>query len=327
MAWGKGVGIKVNKINGIHHISAIVGDINENIEFYQDILGLRLVKQTLNFDDSAVYHLYFSNDQVNQGFLLTFFPWKHATQGRKGGGQIGRIAFRVPKGFLKEWEHYLFAKGIETTRTQLFGQDTLEFSDPHSLDLALVETDVVDETRAIYDFHGVAILSENPTATKSLLTNDLGLITVGPHHFKTDSQQAQHLIVNESPLRKGRWGTGTVHHLAWSVPSETELLAWQDHFYNQQFAITEVKNRKYFKSIYLQEKGNVIFEFATVDPGLEVDETFDKLGQSLQIPPHFEMKRDHILAQIEPITARINKYPSANQQLLSKKEETDGTSI
>lgn len=327
MAWGRGAGLNVKKVKGIHHISAIVGDINENIKFYQDILGLRLVKQTLNFDDSAVYHLYFSNEQVNPGFLLTFFPWQHATHGRKGGGQIGRIAFRVPKGYLKEWEHYLFAKGIETTRSQLFGQDTLEFSDPHSLDLAIVETDVEHETRAIYDFHGVAILSENPTATKSLLTNDLGLLKVGPHLFKTDSPLAQHIIVNESPLPKGRWGTGTVHHLAWSVPSQTELLAWQDYFFEQQFAITEVKDRKYFKSIYLQEKGNVIFEFATVDPGLEVDESFDKLGQTLQIPPHFEIDRDNILAQIKPITARINKYSSSNRQLLSKKEAIDGTSI
>lgn len=168
---------------------------------------------------------------------------------------------------------------------------------------------------------------KNPTATKSLLSNDLGLLKVGPHHFKTDSPLAQHIIVNESPLRKGRWGTGTVHHLAWSVSSQTELLAWQDYFFDQQFAITEVKDRKYFKSIYLQEKGNVIFEFATVDPGLEVDESFDKLGQILQIPPHFEMDRDNILAQIEPITARINKYSSSNLQSLSKKEAIDGTSI
>ena len=104
-------------------------------------------------------------------------------------------------------------------------------------------------------------------------------------------------------------------------------MAWQDYFFEQQFAITEVKDRKYFKSIYLQEKGNVIFEFATVDPGLEVDESFDKLGQTLQIPPHFEIDRDNILAQIEPITARINKYSSSNRQLLSKKEAIDGTSI
>lgn len=108
------------KIHNIHHISAIVGNVNENITFYQDILGLRLVKQTLNFDDQAFYHLYFSNNEVSPGFLLTFFPWQSSTLGRKGGGQIGRIAFRVAKGTLKEWEHYLFAKGIDTKMTQLF---------------------------------------------------------------------------------------------------------------------------------------------------------------------------------------------------------------
>lgn len=302
----------MEKIKSIHHISAIVGDVNENIQFYQDVLGLRLVKQTLNFDDAAVYHLYFSNEHVNEGFLITFFPWKHATHGRKGGGQIGRIAFRVPKGRLTEWEHYLFAKGTETTRTQLFGQDTLEFSDPHTLDLALVETDVEQETRAIYDFHGVVDLSENPSATEKLLSKDIGLQSVAAHHFVTDSIQAQHIIVNETPLRKGRWGTGTVHHLAWNVPTQMQLLAWQDHFYDQQMAITEVKDRKYFNSIYLQEKGNIIFEFATAGPGLEVDETFDSLGQTLQIPPHLESQRETIFSQIEPITATINRYPSSN---------------
>lgn len=178
------------------------------------------------------------------------------------------------------------------------------------MDLALVETEIEATNRTIIGFHGVMVLSENPIATKRLFTCDLGLDLVSENHFVTDSSSAQHLIVNKEPLRKGRWGAGTVHHLAWSVENTAELMAWQDYFYHQQMAITEIKNRKYFESIYLQEKGNVIFEFATVEPGLKVDESFEKLGQTLQIPPHFLEQKEAILGNIEPINAHINSYLS-----------------
>lgn len=285
-------------INAIHHISAIVGNAQENLNFYRNILGLKLIKQTLNFEDSSVYHLYFSNETMSNNFVMTFFPWERNFLGRKGSGQIGRIAFRIPKGSMKEWEYFLYAKGVETKRTQLFGRDTLEFSDFHTLDLALVESEKIANSRSILGFHGTVILSAKPSKTQSFLEKTIGVRKLSNTYYETLGDQRHVIIVPNEILPNGRWGIGTVHHLAWSLPNDSALTQWQEKLYQQQWDVTQVKDRKYFKSIYVIEKGNVIFEFATDGPGFQVDESYDELGKTLQIPPHFESQKQKIIEQL-----------------------------
>src|SRR5690625_2098861 len=162
-------------IKKIHHITAIVGDPNENLTFYRDVLGLRLIKQTVNFDAPGVYHLYFADDDASSGTVITFFPWTHDNFGRKGSGQVGRIAFRVPDGSMNAWEKHLEFRGIETEKTQLFGGETLEFEDVHGLELAIVEGGGAAQNNKILGFHGAVLLSENPEGTKDLLSGEMGL--------------------------------------------------------------------------------------------------------------------------------------------------------
>lgn len=283
-------------IKRIHHITAIVGDPNENIKFYRDVLGLRLVKQTVNFDDPGVYHLYFGDEEGNPGTIITFFNWIVDRPGVKGSGQVGRIAFRIPKGTMGEWQKYLNDLDIKTKITQLFDKDTLEFDDVHGLELALVEGDDESDNKAIIGFHGAVLLSSQPEATNELLTNGLGLTPIQTqgqsYHFETVGSEKHHVITAIPPSPRGRFGIGTVHHIAWSVPNLETLKEWQNFIQSQDLGVTEVRDRNYFKSVYTSEFGNIVFEFATDDPGFDVDEDKKDLGTSLQLPPQYEHRRE-----------------------------------
>lgn len=283
-------------IKRIHHITAIVGDPNENLKFYRDVLGLRLIKQTVNFDDPGVYHLYFGDYNDTPGTVITFFPWTNDNHGRKGSGQVGRIAFRVPKGSLDSWKEHLITQDIQVETTQLFGKPTLEFDDIHGLELAIVEGREIADNNEIVGFHGSVLLSSNPDGTKELLTELMGLnelaISGDNHHFETVGEEKHHIITSIPPQARGRFGIGTVHHIAWSVPDMDDLKAWQDKLMSSGFGVTEVRDRNYFNSIYLSEKGNVVFEFATDGPGFDVDEDKDSLGTSLKLPEQYEYRRE-----------------------------------
>lgn len=282
-------------IQRIHHISAIVGDPNENVRFYRDVLGLRLIKQTVNFDDPGVYHLYFGDHAVTPGTVITFFPWTNNNYGRKGSGQVGRIAFRVPQGSLNHWQEHLTSKDIQVEITQLFGKDTLEFEDIHGLDLAIVEGEETADNQDILGFHGSVLLSSNPEGTKELLTSRMGLreleIDDQNLHFETVGKEKHHMITLNPPQPAGRFGIGTVHHIAWAVPDEDALKKWQSALQDDGFGVTVVKDRNYFNSIYMGEKGHVVFEFATIGPGFDVDEDIDSLGTALKLPKQYEHKR------------------------------------
>lgn len=283
-------------IKRIHHITAIVGDPNENIKFYRDILGLRLVKQTVNFDDPGVYHLYFGDDNGNPGTIITFFNWLVDRPGLKGSGQIGRIAFRIPKGSMGAWQKHLDEHKINNRITQLFGQDTLEFDDVHSLELALVEGQEEKTDKDIIGFHGAVLLSTSPEETSKLLTEEMGLSPIQSNdrnfHFETVGEERHHLITEIPPRPRGRFGIGTVHHIAWSVPNLTSLLEWREKLENVGLRLTDVRDRNYFKSVYTGEFGNMVFEFATDDPGFDVDEELEHLGESLQLPEQYEDRRE-----------------------------------
>lgn len=282
-------------IKRMHHITAIVGDPNENLIFYRDVLGLRLIKQTVNFDDPGVYHLYFGDHNDSPGTVITFFPWTNDNQGRKGSGQVGRIAFRVPKGSLDDWKEHLIAQNIQVEMTQLFGKDTLEFDDVHGLELAIVEDEISAHNNDIVGFHGSVLLSGDPAGTKEFLTNVMGLKELyieGDHyHCETVGDEKHHIITAIHPQPDGRFGIGTVHHIAWSVPDKEVLKEWQSALKAEGFGVTEVRDRNYFNSIYTAEKGKVVFEFATDTPGFDVDEARDSLGTALKLPEQYEHRR------------------------------------
>lgn len=294
-------------IKRIHHISAIVGHPQTTLEFYRDVLGLKFVKRTVNFDDPGVYHLYFGDDDANPGTIITFFNWMNAHDGRVGSGQVGRIAFRIPKGTLDEWQTHLEKHHTHTRLTGLFNQPTLEFTDRHGLALALVEGDETKSTTKIIGFHGAVLLSNHPQLTANTLIKDMGLVEAGSsdfyYHLKTIGSEKHHMLIPREPLRDGRWGVGSVHHIAWSVPDKVSHSQWQETLAKKGYAVTEIKERYYFDAFYLKEKGNVIFEYATDTPGFFIDETKKAAGSDLMLPPWYEANRLTYEKALPPLKA------------------------
>lgn len=292
-------------INRIHHISAIVGNPKENVRFYETILGLRLVKQTVNFDDPETYHLYFGNEQAEPGTIMTFFPWNTASRGRVGSGQVGRIAFRIPKGSLGYWNERLTSFDISFEISQLFGKTTMEFTDTHDLAIALVEGDEEKDYPNIMGFHGAVLLSSQPKDTMRTLSDDLGLnLLLDENDFyrlETVGKERHQIIIPKQVLPKGRFGIGTVHHIAWSVPDDETHHMWQDYLYEKNYGVTEIKDRQYFHAIYFVEKGNIVFELATDAPGFTVDEPLEQLGEKLMLPPQYEHMRQYLETHLSPL--------------------------
>ncbi|MFW8053820.1 VOC family protein [Vagococcus fluvialis] len=292
-------------IKRIHHISAIVGDPRENIAFYEGILNLKFIKQTVNFDDPETYHLYYGNETADVGTTMTFFNWDNEARGRVGSGQVGRIAFRIPKGSMGYWNERLTGFNIDFTVSRLFLAPTIELEDPHGLAIALVESANESDTPAILGFHGAALLSSQPKQTVETLKDDLGLELVEENeeaaHLVTIGEERHHIIVPKEKLPRGRFGVGTVHHIAWSVPNDEVHREWQDFLYEEGYNVTEVKDRQYFKAIYLAEKGHVIFELATDGPGFMINETFEELGSKLMLPPQYEHMRSQLEQTLIPL--------------------------
>lgn len=288
-------------IQRIHHISATVGDPNENLHFYRDVLKLRLVKQTVNFDDENTYHLYFANNTVDAGSIITFFPLTNDLYGRVGAGQTRRIAFSVPKGRLGEWETQLESENVRYTKEKLFGADALLFNDPHGLSLALVESNENRKDLSIIGFYGVELLSEAPDNTFKFLMQEMGLnlIQVTPefYHLELVGEEKHQVLVNREITGRGRLGIGTVHHIAWSVPDQEKLKAWKQRIEKEK-NITDIHDRKYFHSAYFRDPGHIIYELATVGPGFTVDEEINHLGTSLMLPEHHEVQREEITASL-----------------------------
>src|SRR5699024_2666320 len=217
-------------IKRIHHITAIVGDPNENLRFYRDVLGLRLIKQTVNFDDSGVYHLYFGDYHGNPGTIITFFPWTNDNYGRKGSGQVGKIAFRVPKNSLDHWQEHLNNQNIEVHKTKLFGKDTLEFEDIHGLELAIVEGATTADCTVILSFHGDTLWSGYTDTSETLITDLIRLEKVNRDddylNFQTVGEEIHHLMIALSAHSRGRFGIETAHHSAWSVSELDKIKKW-----------------------------------------------------------------------------------------------------
>lgn len=306
------------KITGIHHITAIVGNAQENVDFYAGVLGLRLTKKTINFDDPGTYHLYFGNAEGEPGTIMTFFPWGNAYRGKIGDGQVGVTAFAVPENTLDFWKERLQKFGVPFTEHERFAEKYVRFEDPHGLRLELVERpdgknsswnfgDITEET-AIKGFAGALLFSANAEKTGELLESVMGLEKIGEEgniiRFRSTADIGNIVDVMTERQGIGQMGVGTVHHIAWRAADDEDQLEWKGKIENWRLGVTPVQDRNYFNSIYFREYGDILFEIATDPPGFTVDEPLEFLGQDLKLPPQHEQFRKRLSQELPPLQVR-----------------------
>ena len=306
------------KTAGIHHITAIVGHPQENVDFYAGVLGLRLVKQTVNFDDPGTYHLYFGNEGGKPGTIITFFPWANARQGKIGDGQVGVTSYVVPKGAMGFWEQRLAKFGVPATKMERFGEQYLEFDDPHGLHLEIVEREEgekntwqageINSDVAIKGFGGATLLSVRPDETAQLLENVMGLQKVGQEgdfiRFQSSADIGNIIDLKLTTIGRGQMGVGTVHHIAWRAKDDEDQLEWQKYVADSGYGVTAVRDRNYFNAIYFKEHGEILFEIATDPPGFAHDESLKTMGEKLMLPEQYETHRDQIERALIPFEVR-----------------------
>ncbi|TDL75392.1 ring-cleaving dioxygenase [Rhodococcus qingshengii] len=309
----------MQKTAGIHHITAMVNDAQRNIDFYAAVLGLRLVKKTINFDRPEVYHLYFGNETGQPGTVITFFPWAKQLKGRIGQGQVGVTSYVIPKGSAPFWENRLRQFGVEFTSTIRFGEKYIIFNDPDGLQLELTERDEgtmntwnfggVHAENAIKGFGGAVLYSAQPHKTTDVLENILGLDCIGQENeflrFKSEANIGNTFDIHLNPSVRGLMGAGTVHHIAWRAKDEEDLLKWSSLLQYKGYYPTEVRDRNYFKAVYFHEEGGILFEIATDTPGFSVDEPVDELGKKLMLPSWLESQREELEETLPPVEVRV----------------------
>ncbi|XXM70597.1 ring-cleaving dioxygenase [Lysinibacillus sphaericus] len=306
------------KTMGIHHITAIVGDPQENVDFYAGVLGLRMVKKTVNFDDPGTYHLYFGDEGGKPGSIITFFPWQGAQKGVIGDGQVGVTSYVVPKGAMPFWEKRLASFGITTVKMERFGETYLEFDDPHGLHLEIVEREageentwrfggVIPET-AIKGFGGATLLSARPEKTAELLEDVMGLEFAGREgdiaRYHSASDIGNVIDLKMTGTGRGRMGSGTVHHIAWRAVDDGDQLQWRELVSKEGYGVTPVIDRNYFNAIYFREHGEILFEIATDPPGFAHDESQETMGEKLMLPEQYEVHREQLERSLTPIEVR-----------------------
>ncbi len=302
-----------NEILGLHHITAIAGDAQRNYDFYTKILGLRMVKRTVNFDDPNTYHFYFGDRVGTPGTILTFFPWERVRQGKAGIGMATEIGYSVPSGSLDFWKERFKKFGVTYGSISMkFGEDYLPFQDPDGLNLELIVSDSVDdrqgfETREVdlqtglKGFHNVTLSLWNIQPTATILTDIFGYKFIGQeknlYRFRTDSVPNASIVdlLEKPDGERGVNAGGTNHHVAFRVKDEETLMFFREKVLKSGLHITEKINRDYFFSLYFREPGGVLFEIATDNPGFATDESVEELGNSLQLPDRYKGAR----AQIE----------------------------
>lgn len=298
------LGDDLSSTQGLHHVTAVAADPQRNVDFYTHVLGLRLVKKTVNQDDPFTYHLYYGDELGRPGTAMTFFPFPGVPAGKPGRGQPIETQFSVPLNMLAAWEAHLQDAGVELLAGPASGQpDRLQFTDPDGLPLALIaeapEAAEPASTLAIRGFAGLTLASHRPDSTARVLTELLGYTPVSPSsgavaRFKSQgSARADHIELIESAVM-GQPGYGTVHHIAFRVPNRPALLAMLEQVRAARLPCSGEVDRFYFRSVYFREPGGMLFEIATDDPGFTVDEPAESLGQSLKLT-----------AEHEPLRARI----------------------
>jgi glyoxalase family protein len=309
------------KIAGLHHVTAIAGDPQRNLDFYIGLLGLRFVKRTVNFDDPGTYHFYFGDRRGTPGTILTFFAWPGARHGIRGTGQVETTAFSISPDSVGYWLDRLKQHHVVAERTPpRFGQEVIRFVDPDGLLLELIASNslapvepwansVVPPEHALRGFHSVSAALEGYEKTARLLTDTFGysLIEESGNRFRFASRDdtvpgriIDLLCLPDTGV--GRVAAGSVHHIAFRAHDKQEQLQWRERLVDLGYNVTPVIDRIYFHSIYFREPGGVLFEIATEPPGFTFDETIEELGAGLRLPPWLESAR----SQIEKILPTIH---------------------
>ncbi|PZF70753.1 ring-cleaving dioxygenase [Taibaiella soli] len=302
-------------ILGLHHITAIAGDAQRNYNFYTKVLGLRMVKKTVNFDDPGTYHFYYGDEHGTPGTILTFFPWQNIGQGRNGVGMATEIGYAVPQGSLEFWKDRFRKYNVPFQEiNERFDDQYLSFTDPDGLQLSLIvpqngdvrigwETDELKKDTATQGFHSTTLTLKDIDPTAKVLTDIFGYKLEAQegnrYRFTTDAMATANVIdlLAEPNGQRGHNAAGTNHHVAFRVANDTIQMAFREKILSKGLQITPKIDRDYFFSLYFREPGGVLFEIATDNPGFTVDEPLDKLGTSLRLPKQYEPAR----AEIEKI--------------------------
>jgi glyoxalase family protein len=306
-------------VHGIHHVTCIAGDAQENLDFYVALLGMRLVKKSVNQDDPGTYHLFYADRVGTPGTDFTFFPWPNMGPGRLGVGLTVEVSFAVPPGSLDYWQERFQQSGVQFDMPDSrFGEMTLPFKDPHGLQLALVETDderqfvpwensPVSPEHQLRGMHAVRLWERQLATTETVLTQLMGFAPLGTedgwHRYGVEGGVSGKLIeIKELPdERRGEWGTGTVHHVAWRVKDSDEQMTLREAIARAGLRPTPQIDRFWFKSVYYKEPGGVLFELATDGPGFDRDEDMEHLGEQLILPPWLEPQRREIETALPPL--------------------------
>lgn len=305
-------------ILGLHHVTATVADAQDDLDFCLDLLGMRLVKKTVNFDNHNVYHFYYGDERGTPGTLWTTFPYKGwgVPVGEKGAGQIIVTSFSVPRGSLPFWEARLREQGVAVAEGRArFTDEVLVFRDPSDLIFELVADDdprvpwdsTLDAASAIRGLHSVTMVVRDPKPTVALMTGALGWQVVnemeGRTRLSVNGTGPGHLIdvIHDDQATPAKNGLGTVHHVAMAIADDEQQLALRAELLGLGLKVTEVRDRQYFKSIYFREPGGVLFEVATMQPGFLVDEELRSLGLGLKLPPWEEPHRGDIETKLPKI--------------------------
>ncbi len=312
----------MKSILGIHHITAIASDPQENVDFYTGVLGLRLVKVTVNFDDPEAYHLYYGDGHGRPGTILTFFAWPGARRGRQGNGQVTAASFAVPQGSLAFWRERLEQNTIASELLpERFEQRVLSFHDVDGMRLELVETPDSEPSHfweggdipaqfAVHGFYGATLSETGYERTAALLTDTMGFRLLGneQNRFRYEAVHAHPGgagrvidVICAPTAQEGRVAVGTIHHIAFRTPDDVQQEEWLAEVGRLGYNVSPVMDRVYFHSIYYREPGGVLFEIATDSPGFAVDEPVEKLGEALKLPPWLEGLRPQIETALPPL--------------------------
>jgi glyoxalase family protein len=320
-------------VHGLHHITAIAGPAQENLDFYAGMLGMRLVKRSINQDDPGTYHLFYADAEGHPGTDLTFFPWAHMAPPRIGHGLAVEVSLEIPAGTLAWWGARLEKYGITIDQSSTrFGDTVLPLVDPHGMRLALVESGAPSQRpftpwdgspivaeRQVRGLYGAQIWERDAAATAQFLTSALGFHRIGAENGWTRygvHDAAGIVDIRETPeARRGAWGVGAVHHLAWRVDDDEQQARVREQVEASGGRATPVIDRFWFKSVYFKEPGGVLFEIATEGPGFAVDEDPAHLGETLVLPPWYEPARADIERVLPPL-----KLPALLSELATASE-------
>jgi glyoxalase family protein len=314
----------MDPIRGLHHVTAVTHEAQINIDFYRNVLGQRFVKKTVNFDVPDSYHFYFADELGTPGTVLTFFVWPNVKRGIRGNGETAAVAYNIPAGSIGFWQKYLEGKGIQLRPLEKrFGMEVLSFDDPDGMRIELIPSDAsadvryweqgpIPQVHALRGFHSVTLWLDQVEQTSDLLTSQMGYTFAGQdgnrHRFVGGSGAlANTLDILHRPVQpedmpaEAEFGAGSIHHIAFRVPTDEMQLEYQSALRAAGFEVTPVRDRNYFHSIYYREPAGILFEIATEGPGFAIDEPVNTLGESLKLPEWFEPNRRSIEGDLPPI--------------------------